>query len=185
MRSITALLCGVALALTACTSQTTMPEEEGTPAEEGEAAPAPRITTAVPVTPYDGDQQTLLESDDPLLAANKQLAYDFFRIVLRGQQLDQAADFMAEDYIQHNPNADTGREGFLAYFREFGGGPQPVEPTLPNLVAIQAEGDYVTLSFVRDYPEPGLPDQTYTSTWFDMFRIVDGQIVEHWDPAMK
>lgn len=163
-------------------------ESEDTASEVAEAeitAPAPRMTTAVPVTPFAGDQQLLLEHPDRQLAANKRLVYDFFRVILRAQLLDQAADFMAEDYVQHNPNADTGLEGFLAYFREFGGGPQPLQDTLPNLVAIQAEGEYVTLSFVREYPEPGLPGQTYTTTWFDMFRVVDGKIVEHWDPATK
>ncbi len=158
------------------------PAEDAVPAEA--AAPAPRITTAVPVTAAE-DQAALLAHDDPELAANKRLAYDFFRIVLRGQQLDRAAEFMAEDYIQHNPNADTGLAGFLAYFEEFGGGPQQVPEELPGLVAIQAEGDLVTLSFVREYPEPGAPEETYTTTWFDMFRIVDGVIVEHWDPATK
>ena len=47
-------------------------------------------------------------------------------------------------------------------------------------VAVQAEGDYVTLSFSREYVDPALKDETYTTTWFDMFRIVNGKIVEHW-----
>lgn len=180
MKGLFGLLIAGGLILTGCTAtEDTAPESA---AEE--AAPTPRITTAVPVTPT-ADQAALLRHSDSRLAANKRLAYDFFRIVLRGQQLDRAADFMAEDYVQHNPNADTGLEGFLAYFREFGGGPQPVPENLPGLVAIQAEGDLVTLSFVREYPEPGAPDQTYTTTWFDMFRIADGRIVEHWDPATK
>jgi predicted SnoaL-like aldol condensation-catalyzing enzyme len=43
----------------------------------------------------------------------------------------------------------------------------------------------VTLSFSRDYVDPALKDETYTTTWFDMFRIVNGKIVEHWDSATK
>jgi predicted SnoaL-like aldol condensation-catalyzing enzyme len=43
----------------------------------------------------------------------------------------------------------------------------------------------VTLSFVREYDDPGIPGQKYTTTWFDMFRIVDGKLVEHWDSATK
>jgi predicted SnoaL-like aldol condensation-catalyzing enzyme len=161
------------------------PVGEAPVAETEAAAPEPRVTTAVPVTAAPGDQAVLLASDDPELAANKRLAYDFFRVILRGQQLDRAAEFMAEDYIQHNPNADTGLAGFLAYFEEFGGGPQEVPETLDGLVGIQAEGDLVTLSFVREYDDPGIPGGTYTTTWFDMFRIADGRIVEHWDPAQK
>jgi predicted SnoaL-like aldol condensation-catalyzing enzyme len=160
-------------------------EPAGAPAEGADTAqPALRLTTAVPVTPAP-DQEALLAHSDPTLAANKRVAYDFFRVILRGQQLDRAAEFMTEDYIQHNPNADTGMAGFIAYFEANGGGPQPVQDTLPGLVAIQAEDEYVTLSFVREYPEPGMPERTYTTTWFDMFRVVDGKIVEHWDPATK
>ena len=182
MKSLTLFLAVSVLVFGGCVS---VDVETGDGGEVAADVPEPRITTAVAVTPYAGDQQDLLMHSDPVLAANKRLAYDFFRVILRAQQLDQAADFMTDDYIQHNPNADTGLEGFLAYFRQFGGGPSEVQDTLPNLVSIQAEGDYVTLSFVREYPEPGMEDQNYTTTWFDMFRIVDGRIVEHWDPATK
>lgn len=152
----------------------------------GDEAPAPRVTTAVPVTGYSGDQEDLLTHPDAQVEANKRLAYDFFRVILRGQRLDRAAEFMAEDYIQHNPNADTGMAGFIEYFEEFGGGPTDVPDELDGLIAIQAEDDLVTLSFVREYPEPGgSADQVYTTTWFDMFRVADGRIVEHWDPATK
>ncbi|NBS59217.1 MAG: hypothetical protein EBS65_19685 [Betaproteobacteria bacterium] len=53
------------------------------------------------------------------------------------------------------------------------------------LVSITAEGDLVTLAFVREYPEPQDASKKYTITWFDMFRIADGKIVEHWGPAVK
>jgi len=89
-----------------------------------------------------------------------------------------------EDYIQHNPNADTGMAGFKEYFSALGG-EQPIPDKLDGLVAIQADGDYVTLSFSREYVDPALNDETYTTTWFDMFRIVNGKIVEHWDSATK
>ena len=47
---------------------------------------------ALPVVPGK-DQATMLKSSDPKLAANKKVAYDFFRIVLRGFRLDQADTF--------------------------------------------------------------------------------------------
>jgi predicted SnoaL-like aldol condensation-catalyzing enzyme len=148
------------------------------------AACAP-LFAAMPVMPAK-DQAALLKSSDPKLAANKKVAYDFFRIVLRGFRLDQADKYMTEGYIQHNPNAETGMAGFKAYFKAIM--PKqlpPVPETLPGLVAIQAEGDYVTLSFVREYDDPSAPGKKYTTTWFDMFRIVNGKIVEHWDSATK
>ncbi len=142
------------------------------------------LFAALPVVPAK-DQAALLKSNDPKLAANKKLAYDFFRIVLMGRRLNEADKFMTVDYMQHNPNAETGMAGFKAYFSALPGGEQPIPNDLPGLVAIQAEGDYVTLSFVREYDDPAKPGAKYTTTWFDMFRIVNGKIVEHWDSAMK
>lgn len=186
MRLPLGFLLGSAILVGACGDpNTAVVEAPSDTAAAPAPAPAPRVVTAVPVTPTTRPQAELLASSDPTLAANKKLAYDFFRVVLRGQQLDQAEAYMAEDYIQHNPNADTGRAGFLAYFTQFGGGPQPVPDTLEGLVAIQAEGDLVTLSFVREYDDPAIPNAKYTTTWFDMFRIADGKIVEHWDSATK
>jgi len=137
---------------------------------------------ALPVVPAK-DQAALLKSNDPKLAKNKKLAYDFFRIVLRARKLDQASKFMTENYMQHNPNADTGLKGFLAYFSN----PKlpkapPLADTLEGLVAIQAEGDFVTLSFVREYENS--KKQKYTTTWFDMFRFEGDKIAEHWDSAL-
>ena len=110
------------------------------------------VFAALPVEPAP-DQAALLKSKDPKLAANKKIAYDFFRVVLRGRHLDQAEKYMKDDYIQHNPNADTGIVGFKAYFTKLGG-PQAIPDTLPGLVAIQAEGNFVTLSFVRELDDP-------------------------------
>ena len=148
------------------------------------ALAAAPLFAALPVTPAK-DQAALLKSSDAKLARNKKNAYDFFRIVLQGRHLDQADKFMRVDYMQHNPNADTGLKGFKEYFEKLGG-PKDIPATLPGLVAIQAEGDYVTLSFVREYPDPKDKSQKYTTTWFDMFRFDnDGKIAEHWDPATK
>jgi predicted SnoaL-like aldol condensation-catalyzing enzyme len=41
----------------------------------------------------------------------------------------------------------------------------------------------VMTSFVR--PEKDAAGETYYSTWFDLFRIEDGKIAEHWDPMLK
>jgi predicted SnoaL-like aldol condensation-catalyzing enzyme len=136
---------------------------------------------ALPVVPAT-DQAALLKSSDPKLAANKKVAYDFFRVVLRARHLDQAEKFMTDDYIQHNPNAETGIKGFKDFFTKLGP-PQAIEAAVPGLVTIQAEGDYVTLSFVRQYDNPKDKSKKYSTTWFDMFRIVNGKIVEHWDSA--
>ena len=62
---------------------------------------------------------------------------------------------------------------------------QPVKPEIDDLVTLIAEGDLVILAFRRELPDPRSPGKTYTTTWFDMFRIEDGKIVEHWDYGTK
>src|SRR5580765_200202 len=109
------------LFLIGCQSPSPTPKSPTPPADQKAAAPSaptppPRKMTALPVVGYAGDQADLLKSSNPKLAANKKIAYDFFRIILRGRRLDRAAEFMTEDYIQHNPNADTGMAGFKAEF---------------------------------------------------------------------
>lgn len=137
----------------------------------------------LPVTPAK-DQTALLQSADAALAANKKLVYDFTRVILSGLRLERVREFMREDYIQHNPNVDTGLQGFLDAFSKLGG-PRPIPGEIRGLVSIQAEGDMVTLSFVTTMDDPAKPGSTYTTTWFDMFRIQDGKIAEHWDCDTK
>jgi predicted SnoaL-like aldol condensation-catalyzing enzyme len=131
------------------------------------------------------DQERLVASADPHLAANKRLVYDFWREVFEGGHMDLAEKYMAESYIQHNPTVPTGRAAFVEFFSKFAK-PKPIETKIKApLVSIVAEGDYVVLSFVREVAEPADPAKKYTTTWFDMFRIENGKIAEHWDGAQK
>ncbi len=136
-----------------------------------------------PVAMPQQDQAKWLESSDPQLAANKKLCYDMYRVVLQAGQWKRAKEFIAEDYIQHNPNVVNGRAALEKFVQ--GSRPElPVEPVLKlPLVSIVAERDRVVLTFVRQLKDAdGNP---YASSWFDMFRIKNGKIVEHWDPAEK
>lgn len=129
------------------------------------------------------NQKALLESEDPKLAANKKLVFDFWREVFQAFNMELAPKYMAEDYIQHNPTVATGRKPFMDFFGRFE--KRPVKQEIDNLVNIVAEGDMVVLAFKRELPEPDNPEETYTTTWFDMFRIEDGKIAEHWDYGTK
>jgi predicted SnoaL-like aldol condensation-catalyzing enzyme len=131
------------------------------------------------------DQESMLKHPDPRLAANKRFVYDFWREVFEAAHMDLAPKYMAESYIQHNPNVATGRQAFVDFFSKIRK-PLPIEPRVKApLVAMLADGDLVVMAFAREYPDPRDPAQKYTTTWFDMFRIADGKIAEHWDPATK
>lgn len=129
------------------------------------------------------DQQALLTSPDPKLAANKRLVYDMYRIVLQAGIWERAGEFIRDDYVQHNPNAGQGLSGVQEYIRKTRP-ERPIKDTLElPLINLIAERDYVMTAFVR--PEKDASGQTYYSTWFDLYRIQDGKIAEHWDPMLK
>jgi predicted SnoaL-like aldol condensation-catalyzing enzyme len=131
------------------------------------------------------DQEQMLASPDPRLAANKRLVYNFWREVFEAGHMDLAGKYMAEGYIQHNPNVPTGRAAFVDFFSK-NVAPQPIESRIQApLITILAEGDMVVLAFVREGIDPKDPGKKYSTTWFDMFRIENGKVAEHWDPAMK
>lgn len=145
-------------------------------------SPVARAQEAVVAAP---DHAALLASDDAVLAANKRLVYDFWREVFEGRHLELADRYLAQDYVQHNPNVPTGRAGFVAFFAAFGP-PRPIADAVrAPLVSIVAERDLVTLVFVRELPDPADPGRSYTTTAFDLFRVADGKIVEHWDAATR
>lgn len=151
----------------------------------GPDVPLPEDGGPQPVTGTTGIAQfALLQAADPKLAENKRLVFDVWRQIVDAGQEEVADLYLDADYIQHNPNAATGREGFKAYFATRDN--LPITTSLKDpLVAMVAEGDLVVQAIKFEYPHPHHVDKTYTTTWFDMFRVADGRLVEHWDPATK
>lgn len=129
------------------------------------------------------DHEAMLRSTDPDVERNKRLCYDMYRIVLQAGRADRVSDFIGPDYIQHNPNVVSGRDALAAFIRS-SRPEREIEPAIRlPLIAIVAERDMVQFTFVR--PERDADDAPYHTSWFDLFRIEDGKIVEHWDPALK
>ena len=135
----------------------------------------------LPVAPAP-DQQRLLASADPRLAANKKLAYDFWREVVQARDSERATAYLAESFVQHDPTVSNGRAAFA---RSLGGPKQPAKQTVDELVSLVAEGDLVVLGFRRVLPDLAEEGQTYSTTWFEMLRIADGKIAEHWNYGTK
>lgn len=130
------------------------------------------------------DQSALLSAATSQARANKRLVYDFWRDVLEGGHLENADKYLSEGYVQHNPNVPSGRVGFVRFFGQFSK-PHPVADHIQApVVAMIAEGDLVVVALAQSHPVPGKTGQSYSTTWFDMFRIEHGKIVEHWDNAL-
>jgi predicted SnoaL-like aldol condensation-catalyzing enzyme len=128
------------------------------------------------------DPESLFTSKDPKLHANKQVVLHIVRDLLEAGHWNDAPKYLTKEYIQHNPNIASGLDPVMKFF-----GSRPSQP-IParnawrtKVVSVVAEGDLVAVAFVRELPDPRTPGKTYTTTWFDMWRIEDGKADEHWD----
>ena len=142
---------------------------------------------AYPVLPVAPEAQAaLLESDSPQLARNKRLAYEFYRVMEAGR-FHEMTSYMHPDFRNHDPRIGKGVEAFISYVKAYLmtrgiEKPQPVKETLDGVLSIVAERDLVIITFATSHDNPLAPGEKYTTTWFDMFRIRDGLIVEYWNP---
>jgi predicted SnoaL-like aldol condensation-catalyzing enzyme len=124
-------------------------------------------------------QSDLLPSADAQLAANKRLAYDFWREVMQARHVDKVSAYVADNYVEHDPTGHSGRDALVATVGHRP--PAPIKATIDDLVSTVAERDLVVLAFRRELPDLEHEGQTYTTTWFEMLRIAAGKIVERWN----
>jgi predicted SnoaL-like aldol condensation-catalyzing enzyme len=136
---------------------------------------------AEPVTGV-ADPTALFTDKDPKLNRNKQAAMHIVLDLLECGHWNEADKWLTDRYIQHNPAFSSGRAPIVAAFGK--NAPRPI-PDKNNwrtkVVAVVADGDYVTVATRSELPDPRNPGQTYTTTHFDMWRFVDGKADEHWD----
>ena len=106
-------------------------------------------------------------------AANKAAVLAFYEQGLNRKDADAALKYLGERYVQHNPNAADGPEGFrqfVAFLRD------KYPQSHSEIKRVFTDGDYVILH-VHAVREPG----TRGSAIVDIFRLEQGKIVEHWD----
>jgi predicted SnoaL-like aldol condensation-catalyzing enzyme len=117
-------------------------------------------------------------ADEALTARNKEIVRNFYSSVLVGRDVDAAPKFLKPDYIQHNPQVPTGLKGFMDAFRaRFA---QPLPPDYKReLLNVVGDNDLV-ITYVRQ-TWTGKDGQHHQALGFDMFRVQDGMIAEHWD----
>jgi predicted SnoaL-like aldol condensation-catalyzing enzyme len=138
-----------------------------------------------PVTGVTGaEADALFTSKDPVLNTNKQAAYHIMKDLLECNHWDLAGKWITERYIQHNPNVKSGLDPVVKFFESFRK-PSPITEHLEKtrIVAVVAESDKVIVVTPREFTDPRDLSKKYTTSWFDMWRFVDGKADEHWDGA--
>jgi predicted SnoaL-like aldol condensation-catalyzing enzyme len=103
---------------------------------------------------------------------NKAIVLDFYEQGLNRKDYDAASKYLGS-YIQHNPTAEDGPEGFrkfLAFLKT------KYPQSHSEITQVFVDGDFVLLR-VHAIREPG----TRGNAVVDIFRLKDGKIEEHWD----
>ncbi len=106
--------------------------------------------------------------DEAKTEANKALVTAFVDDVLVNHRSQNIADYVGEEYIQHNPQVPNGRRAF----EEFMDGPG-ADMIYRDVFKIIGQGNFVMV-----YSQVFLGAEMAT---FDLFRVADDKIVEHWD----
>jgi predicted SnoaL-like aldol condensation-catalyzing enzyme len=101
---------------------------------------------------------------------NKDIILNAFAEFAAGDH-DILHPLLREDFVEHSPGNPSGRDAWIAFIRN-----SPLAAARLDLKRVIAEGDLVMLHYhlIPDGDERGV-------AVVDIWRLVDGQIAEHWD----
>lgn len=105
---------------------------------------------------------------------NKEIVEYFYERVFNGRDLSELDELMHDDYKQHSPEVADGKAGFLEFFSHFLQGHPKTE-----IIQILEDGDMVCV-FFKCTMDGGLVVKV-----FDLYRLRDGKLAEHWDCTMR
>lgn len=104
---------------------------------------------------------------------NRDVVLDFYEAGVNRRDYTAAFRHLGNRYIQHNPNATDGPDGFREFFTY-------IETHFPKfrveIKRVFVEGDMVAVH-VRSFDGPTKNGEAGV----DIFRLEGGKIVEHWD----
>lgn len=105
--------------------------------------------------------------------ANAKVAIALYNAALNEKNWDKALKYIGPRYVQHNPHAATGPEGFKAHIDDLKKNSPLNHGEIKHVLATD---DLVALHVhVKRKPE----DRGYAVV--DLFRVEKGKVVEHWD----
>ncbi|MFB9630362.1 nuclear transport factor 2 family protein [Nonomuraea helvata] len=109
-------------------------------------------------------------TENSVTERNKELVLRGFTEFAAGN-IEILRTLIREDFFEHSPGNPSGRDAFIEFIAD-----SPVAESRLDLKRVIAEDDHVVLHYHMIPPgnERGL-------AVVDVWRLVDGQIVEHWD----
>jgi len=87
------------------------------------------------------------------------------------------ASLFTADYVEHDPNL-LDRQTFATQLANTG--PAAALAGIDPTIAI-VNGDYVLMMWKAASPDPDEPGKTYPWYYFQLIRVQDGKVAEHWD----
>lgn len=104
---------------------------------------------------------------------NKEVIRQFYRYFFNAHIIESADRYVKENYIQHNPGVDQGREALKSAFAE----KFETHPEFRlDIQMLIAEKDMVAV-YLKNIGEDG---ETKCRV-VDIYRLEDGMLTEHWD----
>jgi predicted SnoaL-like aldol condensation-catalyzing enzyme len=102
---------------------------------------------------------------------NKELIIKFYDEVFNNWDTSNLDFYMKDDYKQHNPTVPDGKDGFLKFCEKF----LAMKPHM-DIYHILEDGDMVLCFLQMHHGANQMVNKV-----FDMYRIEDGKLAEHWD----
>ena len=109
-----------------------------------------------------------------LMRSNKEIIKEFYEKVFNGWDISAVDEYMRDDYIQHSPGVAQGKAGFMNFITEF-----VKKKPHAEIVKLLGDEDMVCIFFRCSFA-----DGTVAKV-FDMYRLQDGKLAEHWDCTMR
>lgn len=127
------------------------------------------------------EQAEMLKSRDPVLARNKRVVYDLWRVTIAAGQVNLAPRYVATDFVDHNPNVPPGLKGYMQILSAVLK-PIAIPASIKGLKEVVAEKDLVVLIFENEWSEAATRSPMHDEpNSFEMFRVKNGKVTEHWD----
>ncbi len=104
---------------------------------------------------------------------NKEMIRKFYQEFFNEHKVECADKYVREDYIQHNPGVEQGREALKSAFAD-----KFVQDKTFHLDIVRIiEEDDMAVVYLKNVD----PEGRTKCRVVDMYRLEDGKLAEHWD----